>query len=200
MQSQLHRCRTNTRGHLSSTTWNCHEQNTHPRFFFARTHAMSADIIPPADIVWNCYKAKEAYWGSVWDDKKKKGEDLTHWHRMAREHEARQPFIEEDIVAILDSCVTTSYRALAVRINGWCAPSTIETWLKSHPTFTMYAKNIKPGLTPDNKVKQVLFAQRVHRKWDLPPQVNKILWIHSDEKVIPASNISLIITLILTLG
>jgi hypothetical protein len=169
-----------------------------PRFFFARTHAMSADIIPPENKAWNCYKEKEAYWCVVWDEKEAKGEDLTHWHRMAREHEARQPFIKQDLVSILETCCTTSYRALAVRINGWCAASTIETWLKSHPTYSMYAKNIKPGLTDDNKVKQVLFAQRVHRKWDLPPTVTKILWIHSDEKVTLALNITLTITPSLT--
>ncbi len=62
----------------------------------------------------------------------------------------------------------------------------------------IYAKNIKPGLTDDNKVKRVLFVQRVHRKWGLPPTVTKILWIHSDEKVTPALNITLTITPSLT--
>jgi hypothetical protein len=32
-----------------------------PRFVYARTHAIPADIIPPADEIWNCYKEKEAY-------------------------------------------------------------------------------------------------------------------------------------------
>ena len=89
----------------------------------------------------------------MWDEKEAKGEDLTHWHRMPREHEGRQPFIKQDLLSILETCCTTSYRALAVRINGWCAASTIETWFKSHPSYSMYAKNIKPGLTDDNKVK-----------------------------------------------
>jgi len=66
-------------------------------------------------------------------------------------------------------------------INGWCNPGTIEAWLKSHESFEMYSKNIKPGLTPQNRVKQVLFSKRVHNRYDLPAGT-KILWIMSDEK------------------
>jgi hypothetical protein len=72
---------------------------------------------------------------------------------MAREHDARQPFIQEELVEALKNNVCTSYRQLAKHINGWCAQSTIETWLKSRPSYHLYAKNIKPGLTEDNRAK-----------------------------------------------
>jgi hypothetical protein len=58
---------------------------------------------------------------------------------------------------------------------------TIERWLKSHESYASYAKNIKPGLTEGNKVKQVNFSQRVHNRWGLPPHT-KIVWCMSDEK------------------
>ena len=55
----------------------------------------------------------------------------------------------------------------------------------------MYEKNIKPGLTAANRVKQVAFAKHVHNKWGLDP-ARKVLWIMSDEKwfhaMVPRSN------------
>ena len=55
----------------------------------------------------------------------------------------------------------------------------------------MYDKNIKPGLTSGNRVKQVLFSKHVHNKWGLAPD-KKVLWIMSDEKwfhaMVPRSN------------
>jgi hypothetical protein len=65
------------------------------------------------------------------------------------------------------------------------------TWLKSHPTYSLYAKNIKPGLSPENQLKQVAFSRRVMQRWGLPEQT-KILWIHLDEKwfhgILPRTN------------
>ena len=46
----------------------------------------------------------------------------------------------------------------------------------------MYKKNIKPGLTEVNKVKQVNFSVRVvDHRWYLSATI-KILWVMSDEK------------------
>jgi hypothetical protein len=102
---------------------------------------------------------------------------------MAREHDARQPFIQEELVEALKNNVCTSNRQLAKHINGSCATATIETWLKSHPTYHLYAKNIKPGLTEDNRAKQVAFSRRVHNLWELNKEEHqKILWIMCDEK------------------
>jgi hypothetical protein len=89
--------------------------------------------------------------------------------------------------------VCTSYRSLSRYINGWCTASTIEHWLKQHEDYHVYSKNIKPGLTPDNKIKQVLFSTHVHNLWGLPRRPgHPILWIMCDEKwfhaLIPRTN------------
>jgi len=74
---------------------------------------------------------------------------------------------------------------------GWCSAKSIENWLKMNETYHMYDKNIKPGLTSANRVKQVEFSKHVHNKWGLDPD-KKVLWIMSDEKwfhaMVPRSN------------
>ena len=82
--------------------------------------------------------------------------------RLAREHDERQPYIQDDLLDALHRNNCSSYRALSMHVNGWCAPSTIEQWFKAHPTYQVYAKNIKPGLTEQNREKQVTFSQHVH--------------------------------------
>jgi hypothetical protein len=70
-------------------------------------------------------------------------------------------------------------------VNAWCTASTIEHWLKLHEDYYLYNKNIKPGLTAENKVKQVLFSQHVHNLWGLPKSTGRkiLLMMCDDEKV-----------------
>ena len=170
------------KGHTCIDDINIMRNKFTPRFFFARAHAMAA-APPPIEIPhWGKYTTRAQHWATEYDSLVAQGKDVSHWDRMAREHAARQPFIANELVAILQACDTTSFRDLSTRINGWCSAATIEAWFKQHPTYSMYVKNIKPGLTADNKVKQVAFSNRVHRRWDLPSTTKRILWIHSDEK------------------
>ncbi len=108
-------------------------------------------------------------------------EDMHEYDRIAKEHDARQPFIEAELIEAIKqySCVT--YRQLSGHINHWCQHCCIEAWLKSHVTYSLYAKNIKPGLSAENQLKQVAFSRRLHQRWGLAPG-RKILWIHCDEK------------------
>ena len=76
-----------------------------------------------------------------------RGGDISKWERRAKEHDARQPFIREEFIATLDAQVCRSYSQLSRHINGWCEPQTVERWLNGHPSFEIYRKNIKPGLT-----------------------------------------------------
>ncbi len=103
---------------------------------------------------------------------------------MEREHDARQPFVEQDLIGALQANVYRSYRQLSKHINGWCASSTIEIWLKNHTSKLshIYAKNIKPGLSVENRAKQVAFSKHVHIKWGLGPEAKKVLWVMCDEK------------------
>jgi hypothetical protein len=106
---------------------------------------------------------------------------------MAKEHDQRQPFIQEDIVdALIMGNNCTSYRTLSrhIHINGRCMPSTIEQWLRFHPTYQVYAKNIKPGLTEQNRGKQVIFSKHVHNRWGIIITTKKILVHRSNVKLV----------------
>jgi hypothetical protein len=106
---------------------------------------------------WKLYKYRVGYFGKKYEDLVAKGEDMSHYVRLAKEKDARQPYIKDDILDALKMCNNCmSYRELSKHINNWCSPYTIETWLRSQPTYNIYAKNIKPGLTVQNRDKQVL--------------------------------------------
>ncbi len=118
-------------------------------------------------------------------------DDMGEYDRMAKQHDARQPFIQEELIEGIKQYNCVSYRQLSGHINHWCQHYCIETWLKSHDTYSLYAKNIKPGLSPENQMKQVAFSRRVLHRWGLP-STEKILWIHCDEKwfhgIVPRTN------------
>ncbi len=155
------------------------------KFFFAREKALqSREPTEPAQKVkeWQCYKYRVAFWGQRFEANVLTPEEISYYARLAREHDERQPYIKQDILDALilgHSC--HSYRALSKLINNyWCSPCCIQKWLASHPSYYIYAKNIKPGLSEPNKIKQVLFSKHVRNRWGLPP--GKFLWMHSDEK------------------
>ncbi len=132
---------------------------------------------------WQYYKFRVTYWGKLWADtcKELDAQEMSYYSRLAREHDERQPYIQQDILdALIEGHSCHSYRALSKHINDWCSPWAIEKLFKSHPTYHIYSKNIKPGLSEPNKEKQVTFSKHVRNRWGLPP--GKILWIHSDEK------------------
>jgi hypothetical protein len=165
-----------------------------PKFFYSHQHAMLEKDSTEEDMrvpEWKLYKYRVGYFGKKYEELVEKGEDMSHYARLAKEQDARQPYIKDDILDALKMCNNCmSYRLLSKHINNWCSPYTIETWLRSHPTYNIYAKNIKPGLTAQNRDKQVVFSRHVRNRWGLPP--GKILWIHSDEKwfhaLVPRNN------------
>ncbi len=110
---------------------------------------------------------------------------------MAKEHDERQPFIQEELIQAIKNYNCVTYRQLAGHINNWCQHTCIMNWLHSHETYSLYAKNIKPRLSPENQLKQVAFSRRVLQRWGLEPGT-KILWIHCDEKwfhgILPRTN------------
>ena len=154
------------------------------KFFYARQKALTNTETPEDQQQvkeWQNYKYRVAYWGKVYAEQVVDEQDMSYYSRLAREHDERQPFIQQEILdALIEGHSCHSYRALSKHINDWCSPWAIETWLKTHPTYQIYSKNIKPGLSEPNKVKQVTFARHVRNRWGLPP--GKILWIHADEK------------------
>jgi hypothetical protein len=183
--------------HTGQFVIDCRElarERYNPKFFYCHEQAMlwreptcDEQRVPE----WSKYKYRVGYFGTKFDVCVENNEDLSFYERLAKEHDIRQPFIKDEIMDALmqvNNCL--SYRALSKHINNWCSPYTIETWLRSHPTYNVYAKNIKPGLTVQNREKQVLFSKHVRNRWGLPP--GRFLWIHSDEKwfhaLVPRSN------------
>lgn len=166
------------------------------RYFFVRNKVLSGESPGPNHVgLWNTHMVRQKYWGAVYDERVNRSEidERDEDHRLAREHVARQPSIQEDILEALRANVCTSYRSLSRYINGWCTASTIEHWFKLHEDYHIYSKNIKPGLTPENKVKQVEFSKHVHNLWGLPQRSGRpILWIMCDEKwfhaLVPRTN------------
>jgi hypothetical protein len=79
-----------------------------------------------------------------------------------------------------------SYRSLAQHIDNWCSKATIERWLKSHDTYHFFTKKIKPGMTEENKIKQVEFSEFVHRRWGLVIESGELYckrWLNLDKNV-----------------
>ena len=72
--------------------------------------------------------AQQKYWGAEYDERASRGEinGKDKYHRLARQHLARQPSIDDDLLEALRANVCTSYRSLSRYINGWCTASTIE--------------------------------------------------------------------------
>ncbi len=114
----------------------------------------------------NKYARKVAY-GHEYDSKVASGEDMREFQNLAMEHDARWQYIKDDLIDALCAYRCMSYRALSKHVNYWCSKATIERWLKSHETYHFYTKKIKPGVTEENKRKQVIFSEFVHRRWDL---------------------------------
>ncbi len=137
------------------------QERYNPKCFYAHEQAMmmrNPTLEDQRVPEWTIYKYRIGYFGKQFDKLVESGQDYSEYTRLAKQHDVRQPFIKEDILDALklgNNC--HSYRALSKHITNWCAPYTIETWLRSHPTYNIYAKNIKPGLTPQNREKQVIF-------------------------------------------
>jgi hypothetical protein len=160
------------------------------RYFFSRLKALAGTIPVFKDPAlnypnceepcyrrpeWQHYKQRVAWWNKVYDTIMADeciveiNEDMQQYEKMATVHDERQPFIEEELVEAIKSYNCVTYRQLAGHINNWCQHSCIMNWLNSHETYSLYAKNIKPGLTPDNQLKQVAFSRRVQQRWGLEP-------------------------------
>ncbi len=60
-------------------------------------------------------------------------------------HAARAKGAKDELVDTLNHNARRSYSSLEKAINSWCCTRTIERWFKSHPDFTSYTQNIRPG-------------------------------------------------------
>ncbi len=69
---------------------------------------------------WETYQTRHKQWGIIYDGELQMGTDMTRYERMEREHDARQPFIAEELIEALQSNVCRSYRNQKTIIL--CAP------------------------------------------------------------------------------
>ncbi len=111
------------------------------RFFFVQEKPLLGevpDVRYEGD--WNTHMARQKYWGYEFDEHTRRGEmnEKDKYRRLTRQHVARQPSIEDDILEALRANVCTLYCALSRYINGWSTASTIEHWLKQHEDFHLY--------------------------------------------------------------
>ncbi len=72
-----------------------------PKFFYAHEQAMihrnptSEEQRVPE---WRKYKYRIAFFGNQYDEMVANGEDTSHYKIFAKQHDARQPYIKEDIL------------------------------------------------------------------------------------------------------
>jgi hypothetical protein len=111
--------------------------------------------------------AQRVKFGLDYNKKVADGHDMRGYENQAIAHDARWEYVKDDLIGALASYRCMSYRSLAQHIDNWCSKATIERWLKSHETYHFFTKKIKPGVTEENKVKQVEFSEYVHRRWDV---------------------------------
>ncbi len=154
------------------------------KLFYAREKALqSREPTEAAQKVpeWRCYKYRVAFGGKRFEENVLSAEEMSYNSRLARKHDERQPYIQQDIMdALIHGHSCHSYRAQSKQINNWCSPWAIQKWLTAHPSYYIYSKISKPGASDPNKIKPVLFAKHVRNRWGMP--TGKLLWVHSDEK------------------
>ena len=71
------------------------------KFFYAREKALqSREQTEPAYKVkeWQCYKYRVAFWGKRFEENVLTAEEMSYYARLAREHDERQPYIQQDIM------------------------------------------------------------------------------------------------------
>ncbi len=136
------------------------------RYFYVQKRMQEENDEGGLSLSTNKYARQVAY-GHEYDSKVGNGEDMREYQNLAMEHDARWEYIKDDLIDALGAYRCMSYRALSKHVNYWCSKATIERWSKSHETYHFYTKKIKPGVAEDNKRKQVVFSEFVHRRWYL---------------------------------
>ena len=104
------------------------------------------------------------------------------WKFHARNHDERQPYIHDQIIEAIRNCPTKSFDKIAADIDHWCSATTIQTWLSSHDSYSIYVERILPLLTKMQMQKHIDFAKLVRGHWGLDMVGKKYLWVNFDEK------------------
>jgi hypothetical protein len=65
-------------------------------------------------------------------------------------------------------------------IGEWCSAPTIQSWLASFKSYSLYLERVIPLLSRLQREKHVMFSKLPRSNWNLPKA--KYLWIRYDEK------------------
>jgi hypothetical protein len=98
----------------------------------------------------------------------------------ASKHDNQQPLIVERVIQSLQTNASESSRAVSLDIGEWCSASTIQVWLASFKSYSIYVERVLPLLLIVQREKHVTFSKLLQSNWNLPRA--KYLWIHYNEK------------------
>ena len=117
---------------------------------------------------------------ALWKEIEKDRDQLAIWELQSRNAIALQPTIAGKIADIMNKDPTLSWEKIASELDNWCSASTIERYVKSHPSYCAYAERLLPLLSPAQMIEHVKFANHLLNLWGKGK--GKYLWIHYDEK------------------
>jgi hypothetical protein len=67
------------------------------------------------------------------------------WDMKAREHRNQQPLIAERVIQSLQTNASKSYGAVSLDIGEWCSATTIQAWLASFKSYSVYVEQVYNG-------------------------------------------------------
>jgi hypothetical protein len=86
----------------------------------------------------------------------------------AREHDNQQPLIVERVIQSLQTNASKSCGAVSLDIGEWCSATTIQAWLASFKSYSVYVERVLPLLSIVQREKHVTFSKLLRSSWNLP--------------------------------
>jgi uncharacterized membrane protein len=78
---------------------------------------------------------------------------------QAREHYNQQPLIAEGVIQSLQTNASKSYGAVSLDIGEWCSASTIQVWLASLKSYSIYVGRVLSLLSIVQREKHVTVSK-----------------------------------------
>ncbi len=142
--------------------------------YVKRTKATYHDRLPTKDQVGE-WKARAA---RAWKFSTMAQREV--WAMKERKHDNQQPLIAERVIQSLQTNASKYFGAVCLDIGEWCSATTIQAWLASFKSYSVYVERVLQLLSIVQREKHVTFSKLLRSNWNLPKA--KYLWIHYDEK------------------
>ena len=98
---------------------------------------------------------------ALWKEIEKDPDQRAIWELQSRSAIALQPTIAGRIADIMNKNPTLSWEKIASELNDWCSASTVERYVKSHPSYCTHAERLLPLLSPAQMIEHVKFANHL---------------------------------------